>query len=1196
MTETDTAPQSQGSVWRRFKATLFFDLLRTQKRAFLWFLAAPLFLGPTAALTAQIQSQMVDRGIIAQVAPLEPYLKAFVILSLLSIIGSFATNFLGLRIIYCVEYDLRMRVYRAIQSAELRRLDRVATGQLVTRSLSDVGTITQSIQILPAIIFLIPLCGGLLTYLAFKSPLMALVAVLPLPINVWILRKFSPRFRALSWAELNERAEVAQSIDEPVKGIRVVKSFGREDFERGRVRDAALRAYRFAMSRWRLLARYDIAMKAGPWICTAGLVAIGARLVVQDQLSVGSYLVTIQLGSLMAQLGSQFDQGASAFQYINTSQNRIAEVLRMGEEGERSGLPLPPSSHGVLLEQVTVEIGGRRVLDGVDLEARPGEITAVVGAPGAGKSTLAAVIAGLLSPDTGSAILDDAVLTDIHPDELYDAIKIVSEDSFLFAGSVRENLELGLHGPATDAELSAALRAAGADDFIDDLPQGIETPMGDRGLTVSGGQRQRIALARAVITKPRVLVLDDGLSAVNPSLEVEILGRLREFLPKSAIVAISRRTAGSTLADRLVELPAPEPIEGALSDTSVPVVALAEGSMAPAVLQTLSGFRIRDEDPGAPEEFLTKDAPMGGRELGRVFRRPLTIAVCGLTAWTLVQASPELLTGNMTDLAEKGDTGAIWLRCLILLLLGVFGIAGAYLTTVHGQRLAQGIMYTGRRRLFQRLSKLGIDHYDRELPGQVAARVIYDLDVINRFFQQWAFLSLGQIAKMLVGFGFIIILAPKVGLVVIAGALVIYIAGRLQTPITRGALNRARDQLGTVVTAFEEDCAGRLDIRAFGARPRQETQFAELSTTLKLRRRAATIQQALMGAIIGQLGQILGAVVLFTAGGVVLAGGISLGTALTVRLLAASAAGGILFLSTVYTQLLDVRVSWDRLKQPFYVPVLPAMNPMALPVGRLEGDIALDQVSFSYPHTGRQILHDVTIHLKPGQVTALVGATGSGKSSIAKLVSRTYDPDHGRLVIDGHDLRELDYDSYRSHIAVVPQDAFLFRGTIRSNIAYGRPGATDQEIEAASRAVGAHRMLAALPHGYGHRVEEEARNLSAAQRQLIALARAWIAEPEILILDEATSCLDARLEQEVLDGVTTLGCTTLTVTHRQHVAAAADHIIVLQDGEVVEQGSPAELQGAGGAYDRLWVEVLGMEAPVAPVGSVGRRAAKVVVR
>jgi ATP-binding cassette subfamily B protein len=231
------------------------------------------------------------------------------------------------------------------------------------------------------------------------------------------------------------------------------------------------------------------------------------------------------------------------------------------------------------------------------------------------------------------------------------------------------------------------------------------------------------------------------------------------------------------------------------------------------------------------------------------------------------------------------------------------------------------------------------------------------------------------------------------------------------------------------------------------------------------------------------------------------------------------------------------------------------------------------------------VLHDVSFQVAPGDRIALVGHTGAGKSSIAKLLSRMYDPEAGSVRVDGQDLRGLDLASFRRRLGVVPQDAFLFRGTIASNIAYAKPDATREEIEQAARDAGVHDVLAGIRDGFDARVEEEARNLTAGERQLIAIARAVLADPDILVLDEATASLDAATEAKVVDALFALERTTILVTHRAPLAERADMVIVLADGRIVDAGTHRELLANQGMYASMWAYA----APTSPGQAAARR-------
>jgi ATP-binding cassette, subfamily B, bacterial len=265
--------------------------------------------------------------------------------------------------------------------------------------------------------------------------------------------------------------------------------------------------------------------------------------------------------------------------------------------------------------------------------------------------------------------------------------------------------------------------------------------------------------------------------------------------------------------------------------------------------------------------------------------------------------------------------------------------------------------------------------------------------------------------------------------------------------------------------------------------------------------------------------------------------------------------------------------SADRINELMATPTTTPQPADPVPVpATLAGRIDFDDVHLLYPGTVVEALGGVTVSISPGETVALVGETGAGKSTLVKLVARFYDPSSGRVLVDGVPVDEYDLTAYRRRLGVVPQEAFLFAGTIRDNIAYGRPGASDAEVEAAARAVGAHDMVAALPGGYHHVVTERGQSLSAGQRQLIALARAQLIDPAILLLDEATSNLDLASEARVQSamGVLAHGRTTLLIAHRLPTARGADRILVLGGGRIVEQGSHDELIAAGGSYAALW--------------------------
>jgi ATP-binding cassette subfamily B protein len=1202
------------------RASLFWALLRRQKRVLKWFFAVMVIYTVGLLQVANLTRGMVDNGIVNQTAPLWDYVRYIGFWALWALVFAFAQQQLADRLAYSIEFDMRVWLYTHIQSADLRKLDAVASGQLVTRSLTDIQLVDTLLRVFPTLIGYTPILLSVAIIVTIISPFMGIVSLLALPINVWLINKFRARLRALSWAELNERAEVTTAIDEPVRGIRVVKAFGREEQERSRVADVTERAFRFSMTRTRLLAGYDVYLKLMPLLVQAGLLAIGAYLMSVGRLSIGTFLLAFQIGSGLNQFSSAFGEIASAWQYLRSAQDRVAEMLALSARPVTDGRMIPVPSTGLELRGIEVTYGDRRFLHGLDLQVHPGELVVVSGPPGCGKTTLAGIASGLLPPDQGIGSLDGVALDDLDPAQLRQAVRVVSEEPLLLAATLRDNLLLGAWGEIDDEAMIDAMRTAGAEEVVGELG-GLGGMVGDRGLTVSGGQRQRVSLARALIARPRVLILDDALSAVNPSLEVEIMRRVRRYLPETAILYITRRTGLAEIADHSFTLAPAErvatapdvarselldgtaetrvdvetmeaviggdPIEAIDAVEQIGQAAGAAGSGIQVNAGAIAGLAAIDaklaklvdqlhvttEDLHIPTEATDDDSRPRFRKIARLFRGVMFAALFLVLLEALGSIAPNLLFGRVTDIIQNSNgkdanTAYLWAGVLVFIAIGV-GFVSKYFR-IFAQRFNQSVIVVLRRRVFYRLSKLGVNYYDRELPGDVATRVVADLDKILTFVQESGFRFASFAAIFVTAMGAIVILAPGVLPVVLALVAIILVLTLIQLPFANRALRWSREELGLVTRKFQEDFGARHEIRHLGAHAIQTQKFVEASWE---RRRARwwsiTLQNSHTG-VVQFMGTMTTALVLYRAGTLVLHQDLSIGTAVTVQLLATAATRPLQALGPLYNQFLDVRVSWRRLCEPFDEPIFPEEGVAARECPPLDGPITFDHVAFTYPQTARTVLHDVSFTMEPGKVTALVGYTGAGKSSIAKLLSRTYDPDSGSVQVNGVDLREVDLDTFRPRLGIVPQDPFVFKGTVTSNIRYAKPDATTEEVEAAIRAVGAWDLLSVLPGGFDHPVEEEGHNLTAAQRQLIALARAWLARPDILVLDEATSLLDSSVEDVIIEAVHNLGCTTLMITHRESVAAKSDYIVVLDAGRVVDAGPEAQVARPGGPYDRLW--------------------------
>jgi len=1175
---------------------LWWLLVKRQRRWLIASLVLSFLATGISIVVAQITATIFDKAIDARSQDLGPLVAALVGFAVLDFVVLWVNLQVSSRLEYQIEFDLRSRLYRQLQRAAPRDLDAVATGQMVTRSLSDLELLQLLLQVIPLLVAGVPILLGYALYLSFVNVPLTLLVISLFAFNGYLVNRIRPRLWGLAFLGLNQRAEVTTAIDEPVRGIRVVKAFGGESRERDRVREAAAKAYEFVMTRVRLEARFDLLLRAAPVLVRAGLLLFGARLVVSGSISLGKFVIFYTFLVEGTYIAQYLDELVSLWQLAKTGAGRITQLLAVApDEVDLGFTPLPVGTTGLEFHRVGVGFGESTALADFDLSVRPGAMTVLTGGPGSGKSIVAALAAGLLPPTEGDVRLDGVDVRSIDPTDMHKAVHLVSEEPFLFARSVRENLTVGAlagaldpHVRIDDEVLRAALVAAGAADVVDQLADGLDERLGDRGMTLSGGQRQRLALARALVVPPRVLVLDDALSAVNPAREVEILRSIRSHAPATAVLCITRRPGPMSLADDVVDLPPAGSHRGiaAPGELEAPEVSVfASLSKAtpydPRLLEIIQGITMSGDRPEFPDEAATRaDEAPGLRNMLRPQRRRVVQAVGALLVLTAVALVPEFVFGEAADFVRAGNTRATDLLALGLVAVAFVVGAGQFMFRITSAKVNQGVLYGLRRRVFERLSSLGVEYYDRELPGQVSAKVVHDIDQIARFLgsgfgEPGMYQLVSNVALFLGSMGIITLLSPAVALVVLPFALVVLAVTWGQIGIADRAFAASRSRLGDVVSRLQEDFAGRYVIKAFGAERRAALDFETDARALRqARKRAATVSNSYI-AVIQLMLALAAATIYLRAGNLALAGALTVGTVVSLRLYLDSALRPIRLLGRLWQQYVQARVSFRQLAQPFAVPVLPtpldpnrATEPVECP--QLSGALTFDAVSFVYPGTVRSVVRDLSFAIEPGRIVAVVGYTGAGKSSVAKLLGRIYDPTAGHITIDGFDLRDLELTSYRRRLGIVPQDAFLFRGTVAANIAYGRPDASAEEIRRAAAGVGALDALLTLDGSFGATVDEEGRNLTAAQRQLIALARMWMVEPDVLVLDEATASLDAATEATVLDAVCGLGRTTLLITHRFAVTARSDEVLVVDDGRIVERGTHDDLLAAGGHYMTLW--------------------------
>ncbi|MGH4004185.1 MAG: ABC transporter ATP-binding protein, partial [Pseudonocardiaceae bacterium] len=533
-------------------------------------------------------------------------------------------------------------------------------------------------------------------------------------------------------------------------------------------------------------------------------------------------------------------------------------------------------------------------------------------------------------------------------------------------------------------------------------------------------------------------------------------------------------------------------------------------------------------------------------------------ALGGLTVDAITRQSPDLLA--VAVLVGLGVIVADWL------------VMAAQ--TVVAARAGETLLYLLRVRSFAHLHRLGLDYFEREMAGRIMTRMTTDVDALSTFLQTGLSTALISILTV-VGVATALLLTDT-GLAVVAMfSLPVLIAAtvvfRRRSSV---AYTQAREQISEVNADLQENVSGVRVAQAFTRERRSAQDFAARSDAYRRTRLRAQRYIATYFPFVAMLSDLAHAAVLGVAASRVAAGTVTPGVLVAFLLYLGLFFAPVQQLSQVFDSYQQAAVGLRRIRDLLHTPTsVPAPGADAVPVpARLRGEVELRDVTFCYPGAAQPALAGVSLRIAPGETVALVGATGAGKSTLVKLLARFYDPVAGTVLVDGVDLRRYDPAAFHHRLGVVPQEAHLFRGDVAGNIGYGAPRASPAEVEAAARRVGALAAVAALPHGFRQPVGERGQGLSAGQRQLLALARAELVEPDLLLLDEATAALDPATESVVLAAADRLAArrTTVVIAHRLATAAKADRIVVLDGGRVVEQGRHPELLAAGGPYARLW--------------------------
>ncbi|MEM7206331.1 MAG: ABC transporter ATP-binding protein [Pseudomonadota bacterium] len=833
-----------------------------------------------------------------------------------------------------------------------------------------------------------------------------------------------------------------------------------------------------------------------------------------------------------------------------------------------------------------------QVHESLSFNINVGERIGVVGASGVGKSSIVRLLQRFYEPQQGEIRIGGVDIKTLGFEQLRQQMAVVSQDTYLFFGTVEDNLRLG-KPDASNEEIHAACEAANAHEFIAALPQGYQTVIGERGLRLSGGQRQRIAIARALLRDAPILILDEALSSVDAENESIIQQALDRLMHGRTTLILAHRLSSIIGADKILVLDSGRVVEqgshsqliekGGIYATlmreqtqerSQPNEVVTDRRSTPTQHAKRTG--LNGAEPDASDQTVLESATLGW--VGTVRKlmsytseyKTQLVLTFGLGVGRVVAfIGISLLSALAVAAVKNGEPYAGWL--IVLAVLAASAGILHWLESWVAHDMAFRMLATMRVNLFKKLDELAPAFLLRRRSGDLVHLATEDIELIEYFYAH-------TIAP-----AFVAVLVPSAVLALLfsfhwsmAVALLPFLLIVALSPIVfRRRIDelgsRSRDVLAGLSAQTVELLQGLSEILSFQAGDTRRTQFmqaCESHHVVRLDFFRHMSRHTMTTEICMSLGVL---VVIMCAVPLVKDGGVDPAFVPLMALAAMSAFLPISEVADVGHQLAHTFSSTQRLAtvEAEVAPVTDGTKQW-----RHRGSpisLGFDNVSFTYPGVAQTALDNIDVELEAGKTTALVGPSGAGKSTLAQLVMRFWDPQSGRIFLDGHDIREFELDQLRGAIGIVSQETYLFNDSLAGNLRIAKADASDAELQRAVELAELDGMVARLPDGLSTEIGEGGYALSGGQRQRLSIARAFLKDAPVLVLDEATSHLDSISERAVHKALRSLmrDRTTLIIAHRLSTIRDADSILVIDNGQLVEAGKHDELLEHSGLYAHL---------------------------